>query len=76
VERFVIWWCEMEVTLTLYSLTFWAAIGFTVFGGLLGLMGTWIPEFWKSDTAIKLMITDAIFAGTSIIVAAMTKWLG
>lgn len=65
----------MEVTVTLYSITFWAAIAFTGFGAFLGLMGIWIPEFWKSETAVKMLLTNGIFAGTSVLIAAMTKWL-
>lgn len=63
-------------TISLYDFAFWAAIFFTCFGGLLGLMGVWIDGFFRSDTTIKLLITDAIFAGTSIIVAIMVKFLG
>lgn len=66
----------MEVTVSLYAVAFWAAIFFTGFGALLGLLGVWVKEFWESETAVKLLLTDAIFAGTSILVAAMTKWLG
>ena len=66
----------MEITLSLYTVASWAAIFFTGFGALLGLMGVWIKEFWESETVVKLLLTDAIFAGTSILVAAMTKWLG
>lgn len=66
----------MEITLSLYTIAFWASIFFTGLGTLLGLMGVWVKEFWESETCIKLLITDLIFAGTSIIVTAMTKWLG
>ena len=66
----------MEVTLSLYTVAFWAAIFFTGIGAALGLMGVWIQEFWRSDVAVKLLMTNAILAGTSILVAAMTKWLG
>jgi len=66
----------MEVTVSIYTVAFWAAIFFTGSGALLGLMGVWIKEFWESETAMKLLLTDAIFAGTAILIAAMTKWLG
>ena len=65
----------MDVTITLGDLAFWAAIFFTGIGAMLGLMGTWIKEFWRSDAAIKLLITDLIFAGTSAIIAALVKFL-
>ena len=66
----------MEVTLSLFQLSFYAAIGFTILGGILGLMGVWINDFWKNETAVKLIITDLILAGTSIVVAVITKFLG
>lgn len=65
----------MEVTISLYTLAFYGALFFTILGAFLGLMGVWIQGFWKNDTAIKLLFTDMIFAVTSIIVAAITKWL-
>lgn len=65
----------MEITVTLSTLAFYAALFFTLAGSLLGLMGVWIDQFWKSDAAIKLLLTNWIFAGASIIVAAITKWL-
>ena len=65
-----------EVTISLYVIAFWLAIFFTVIGAVLGLMGIWIKEFWKSETTIKLLLTDLIFAGTAAIVAVLTKLLG
>lgn len=59
-----------------YTLTFWAAIVFVILGGLLGLLGVWIDDFWKNDIAPKLLLTDLILAGTSVAVAIITKWLG
>ena len=64
-----------EVTVNLQQLSFFAAIFFTVVGAILGLMALWVKEFWESESAVKLLITDAIFAVTSIIIAAITKWL-
>jgi hypothetical protein len=66
----------MEVTLSLYTLAFWATIAFTIVGGFLGLLGVWISEFWRSEACIKLLFTNAILAGTSLLVAVITKWLG
>ena len=65
----------MEITLSLYQITFWAAIIFTAIGALLGLMGVWIEDFWKGETAPKLLLTDLIFAGTAIVIACITRWL-
>lgn len=45
-----------EITLNLYQITFWAAIIFTTIGALLGLMGVWIDDFWKGETAPKLLL--------------------
>lgn len=56
--------------------TFWAAIFFSVFGGILGILGVWVKGFWRNDYVAKLLITDAVLAGTSIIVAVITKFLG
>ena len=66
----------MEVTLSLFQLSFYAAIVFTIIGGVLGLVGVWINDFWKSEAAVKLILTDLILAGTSIVVAVVTKFLG
>ena len=66
----------MEVTLSLSVVAFWATILFTVMGGFLGLLAVWIPEFWKSETCEKLLFTNVILAGTSLLVAVITKWLG
>ena len=66
----------MEVTLSLFQVAFYAAIAFTILGGVFGLMGVWIKEFWESETAWKLIFTDLILAGTSITVAVITKFLG
>ena len=63
------------LTVSLYSLSYYAAIMFTVFGALLGLMGTWIENFWKNDTAPKLLITNMILCAASIVVAVITKFL-
>lgn len=60
----------------LYLASFWAAILFTVLGAFLGLLGVWTKDFWKNDIALKLIVTDIILAGTSIIVAVITKFLG
>jgi len=66
----------MQTTITLQQASFYLAIVFTVLGGMLGLAGVWIEDFWKSDTPVKLLLTDLILAGSSIVVAAITKWLG
>lgn len=60
----------------LHQITFWATIFFVVFGAVLGLVGVWIPRFWDNDYSWKLFLTDCILAGSSVIVAAITKWLG
>lgn len=60
----------------LYQLSFYAAILFTVVGALLGLTGVWVDEFWHHEIAFKLFLTDVILAGTSIIVAVITRFLG
>jgi len=59
----------------LHVYSFYAAIVFTVFGAVLGLAGVWFEDFWRNDTTWKLIVTDAILAVSSIIVAAITKWL-
>lgn len=64
------------MVVTLYSVAFWATIFFLVLGAVLGLIGVWIPEFWKSDVGAKLIATDFIFAGTALAVAVVTKLLG
>jgi len=66
----------MEVTLSLFQVSFYAAIAFTILGGIFGLMGVWIKEFWESEAAWNLIFTDFILAGTSIVVAVITKFLG
>ena len=66
----------MQITLSVYDCVFYAAIGFTLFGAFLGLIGVWIRDFWNNDIAVKLILTDIIFAVTAIIVAAIMKWLG
>jgi len=58
-----------------HMLSFYAAIFFTVVGAVLGLFGVWIKDFWREETTLRLVMTDVIFAVTSIIVAAITKWL-
>ena len=65
-----------ETFMDLYQISFYAAIFFTVIGALLGLTGIWIDRFFESETCIKLLITDLILAGTSIVVAVITKFLG
>lgn len=65
----------MEITISVLSLAYYGALFFTMVGALLGLMGVWIKNFWKSETAIKLLFTNLIFAATSTIVAAIVKWL-
>lgn len=62
--------------MTLYLFSFYASIVFTVLGAVLGLAGIWITDFWKSDTGWKLIVTNCILAGASIIVAVITKFLG
>lgn len=59
----------------LYHFVFWAAIVLTSIGGLLGLLGVWVKEFWKSEAVIKLFLTDVILATTSVIVAIVIKFL-
>lgn len=60
----------------LHLFAFYAAIAFTVFGSLLGLTGVWVEDFFESKTVWKLLMTDVILAGTSIIVAVITRFLG
>lgn len=64
-----------DITVSLHNLTFYAAIFFAILGAVLGLMGVWVKDFWKNETAPKLLITDFIFLGTAVVVAAITKWL-
>lgn len=59
----------------MYTIAFYAAIFFTVIGGILGLLGVWVKDFWKNEIAAKLLMTDFILAGTSIVVAIITKFL-
>lgn len=60
---------------SLYTFVFWAAIVCSVLGGVLGLVGIWFEDFFKNETAWKLVVTDLILAGTSIVVAVIIKWL-
>ena len=60
---------------SLYQLSFYAAIFFTILGGALGLVGVWFEGFWRNDMAWRLLVTDFILAGTAIIVAVITKFL-
>ena len=62
--------------ISIQTLAFYSAIFFTVVGAILGLLGVWIDGFWKDDIGPKLLMTDVIFAVTSIIVAAIARWLG
>lgn len=62
--------------MNLHLIAFYAAILFTVLGSLLGLTGVWVEDFFESKTVVKLLITDTILAGTSIIVAVITRFLG
>lgn len=62
--------------MTFFQFAYWAAIFFTISGAIMGLAGVWIKDFWKGDLAFRLIMTDIIFAGTALAVAAMTKWLG
>jgi hypothetical protein len=66
----------MEIVISLYELTFWAAIVFTAIGAFLGLLGVWVKSFWNTELAPKLIITDLILAGSAFAIAAITKWLG
>jgi hypothetical protein len=61
---------------SLYQFAFWATIFFVVLGAVLGLLGTWVNDFWKNDVGFKLIFTDLILAGTALAVAVITKWLG
>lgn len=63
------------MVVNVYELALWAAIFFTVLGGVLGLIGVWIKNFWSNDIAPKLIFTDVILAVTSIIVAAIMEFL-
>lgn len=65
----------MEVSVSLFQLAFYAALFFTILGGVLGLIGAWVSEFWKNDLGWRLIITDIILAVTSIAVAVITKFL-
>ena len=64
------------ITISLQQLAFYSAIFFTVFGGILGLVGVWFEDFFKNEVGFKLFITDVVLASTSIIVAAIAAWLG
>lgn len=66
---------SMDNAVTLYQLAFWATIIFTVLGGVLGLAGLWVKDFWNDPVGFKLLVTDAILAGTALAVAVITKWL-
>ena len=59
----------------LHELAFYLAIFFTVLGAVLGLIGVWVNNFWENEVAWKMLVTDFILAGSSIVVAAITKWL-
>ena len=59
----------------MYTVAFYAAIFFTVIGGIMGLVGVWVKDFWNHDIALKLIMTDAILVVTSIIVAIITRFL-
>lgn len=56
------------------QIAFWATVGFIVFGGVLGLIGVWLKDFWRNEVGPKLLITDLILAGTSLAVA-LVAWL-
>ncbi len=60
---------------TIQFATLSAAIVFTVFGAVLALAGVWIPEFWNSDTCLKLFATNVVLAVASSIVASIAKVL-
>jgi uncharacterized membrane protein YiaA len=62
--------------MSLYLLSFYASICFTVVGAILGLIGIWNNDFWKSETGWKLIATNFVLATASIIVAVVTKFLG
>jgi hypothetical protein len=59
----------------LYTVTYWCAIVFLVLGCLLGLLGVWMPEFWRNDYAWKLMLTNWILFGASVAGAVITRIL-
>ena len=65
----------MEITISLAQAVFYVALFFTIFGGILGLLGVWIKDFWNSDLAIRLFFTDCIFAATSFVVAIIIKYI-
>ena len=68
-------WVEIMVEISLFHVAFYGAIIFSILGGILGLMGIWFHNFWKNDLSIKLILTDLVLAGTSIVVAVITKFL-
>lgn len=58
-----------------YNIALWAAIAFTVIGGMMGLAGIWIERFF-SDTRWKLLLSDVVLAVTSLIVASIARFMG
>lgn len=62
--------------ISVYEFAYWASIFFVVVGAVLGIIGVWVPDFWKNDIAAKLIFTDLILAGSSVAVAIITRWLG
>jgi len=59
----------------LYTVAFWLSIIGVCIAGFLGLLGTWVKEFWKNDVGIKLIITDVIITVTAVAVTAITFFL-
>lgn len=56
----------------IHTIAFYATILLVILGGILGLIGIWAP---RTTFGGKLFLTDVVLAATSLIVAAITKWL-
>lgn len=56
---------------------FWIALGCAVIGGLLGMSGVWIDDFFASPLGIRLIATDVVlFLTASTIASIVTVWFG
>ena len=50
-------------------------IGLVAFGGLMGLVGVWFPEFFKNDIGPKLVWSFVVVAVTVIIATGILTYL-
>ena len=65
----------MLENLSVSHVAMWLAIVFVVLGGVLGVAGVWIDDFYKSGVGSKLVLTDIILAASAAVVAAIAKYL-